>query len=533
MSINRSKLWLALGLQIALAAVVQGQELPDYEWVPGVRDFQPFAPASDITSPYGRGPNRRKRGWFFTIEDLAWSTSAPERTTVGKEGFNPIVSTGSPGGFIVQPNTLDTGFIQPHMQQGERLQLGYVGDDDIGWLVGTFVVHSQTSTATASNAGVSFAAPFVNGVSPLEGFLQEALPIPANQPPPFGTGGTGGGGGGAGGAGATAIVDADLNNNHVFGASGRDIGTPNASPPPLFTPPPDGFPDVAAPADFGDLVNLPIFFDHVYTRYSSRVWGIEVMRTYGLSKSRRADHGIWDFMAGVRYIRFNDSFYFLGEGFTESLTSGTGGGGGTGSSSAGGAVIQSGLLADTHFTQTSNNNLVGPQIGLRYQKQRGRLAFNTEWRFMAAGNAQNNLQTGQIGEHRESGTLRPVLFVQFPQASQAFLSQQGSTGGTGGAASTRAFTAPQFRSPNFVPQSVFHKQNIGTFSPVGEFRFNLKYQIFRQCYATVGWTGLVMGGIGRSPNMVDYSLPALGILNTNNRQVVFIQGINFGFTINR
>lgn len=533
MSINRSKIWLVLGLQIALAAVAEAQELPDYEWVPGVRDFQPFAPASDITSPYGSGSNRRKRGWFFTIEDIAWSTSAPQRTTVGKEGYNPIVSTGTVGGFIVQPNTLDTGFIQPRLENGERIQLGYVGDDNIGWLVGTFVLHSQGSTTAVSNAGVSFGAPFVNGVSPLEGFLEESLTIPPNQPPPFGTGGTGGGGGGTG-SGGTAIVDADINNNHVFGGSGRDIGTPNTTPPPSFTPPPDGFPDVPAPTDFGDLVNLPIFFDHVYTNYSSRVWGIEVMRTYGLSKSRRADHGVWDFMAGVRYIRFRDQFYFLGEGFTQQLSSGTGGGGGTGGS-GGGAVIQSGLLSDTHFTQTSSNNLVGPQIGLRYQKQRGRLAFNTEWRFMAAGNAQNNLQQGAIGEHAESGSLRPVLFVQFPQASSAFLSQQAGTGtGTGTTSTSRAFTAPQFRAPNFVPQGVYHTQHIATFAPVGEFRFDLKYQIFRQCYATVGWTGLVMGGIGRSPNMVNYSLPDLGILNTGgNRQVVFLQGINFGFTINR
>ncbi len=528
MSIKRSKVWLALGLQIALAAAAQGQELPDYEWVPGVREFQPFAPASDVTSPYGRGPNRRKRGWFFTIDDVGWTISSPQRTTVGKEGYNPLVSTGVPGGFITQPNTLDTGYIQPKMENGERIQLGYVGDDDVGWLVGYFWLHSQTSTAAVSNAGVSFDSPFVNGVSPLEGFIEQSLPIPANQPPPFGSS-TGGTGGGAGGAGSTAVVDADINNNHVFGGSGRDIGTPNAAPPPQFNPPPDGFPDVTAPVDFGDLVNLPIFFDHVYSRYSSRVWSIEVMRTYGLSKNRRPNHGIWDFMVGVRYLRFTDNFYFLGEGTTQSLSSGTGGTGGGG---GGGAIIQSGLLADTHFTQWSQNNLVGPQIGLRFQKQRGRLAFDTEWRFMAAGNAQNNHQQGQIGE-RSGSNLNPVLFVQFPQASQAFLSQQSGGTGTGTTGTSRAFTAPQFRSTNFTPQGFLHNQHTATFAPVGEFRFNLKYQIFRQCYAQVGWTGIVLGGIGRSPDMVNYSLPAMGIVNAHNRQVVFVQGINFGFTINR
>jgi hypothetical protein len=61
----------------------------------------------------------------------------------------------------------------------------------------------------------------------------------------------------------------------------------------------------------------------------------------------------------------------------------------------------------------------------------------------------------------------------------------------------------------------------------------MTYQIFRNIQATVGWTGLVAGGIARSPNTVSYTLPDLGILNTGNRQVLFIQGINFGFNINR
>src|SRR5487761_1435701 len=106
MSINRSKLWVALGLPLVLASLAFGQELPDNEWVPGVRDFQAFAPASDTTSHYGGGP-KRQRGWFFTIEDLAWATSDPNRTTVGQAGYNPLVSTGVQGGFMTQPNSLD------------------------------------------------------------------------------------------------------------------------------------------------------------------------------------------------------------------------------------------------------------------------------------------------------------------------------------------------------------------------------------------------------------------------------------------
>jgi hypothetical protein len=521
MSINRSKLWVALGLPLLLTSIVCGQELPDYEWVPGVRDFQAFAPASDRTSPYGSGPKRNK-GWFFTIEDLAWSTSAPKRTPIGaplnSPGVNPIVSTGVPDGFMNQTNSMDTSFIQPYLHQGERLQLGYVGEDGVGFLVGTFVLHGDQSAGSTTDAGVAFSAPFVNGISPLEGFLQETLPVPTGQPG-FPTGAK------------FAVVDADLNHNNVFGASGRDIGTPNPTPPPTFVPPLDGFPDVPAPTDFGDLVGLPVFFDQVYTRYSTNVWGIEVMRTYWLSKSRRNDHGNWDFMAGVRYIRFRDNFYFQGTGHSTSVGSLTGSGtGGTGGSGSNGTVID-GLLADTNFSTATANYLVGPQIGLRWTKGRGRLSWSVEGRFMAAPNFQTTVQRGAIAQRPDAGTLQPSIFVFNPQPSTTFLSSL-SGGGTGTTTSGSSITIPQFRVPGLVPTGVYNVVHRTTFAPVGEFRFNAHYQIFRNIQATVGWTGLAMGGIGRSTQMSNYALPTLGILNTGAREFVLVQGLNFGININ-
>lgn len=515
MSINRSKLWLALGLPLFLASMAWGQETPDDEWLPGVRDFQPFAPASSTTSPYGSGP-KRSRGWFFTIEDLAWSTSSPNRTTIGAYGFNPLVSTGVPGGFINQPNTLDTGFIQPKLTQGERLQLGYVGEDGVGLLIGTFVVHTSSSSQFASNAGVSFTSTITGGLSPLEGFIEEALPVPANQPG-FTTGGA------AGGAGALAIVDADLNHNGVFGGSGRDIGTPNPTPPPTFVPPPDGFPDVAAPTDFGDLVQLPIFFSEVAVKYSSNIWGTECMRTWWLSKSRRNDHGYWDMMAGARYIRFRDSFWFDGQGFESTLATGGTGGGTTGK-------IVEGILSETNISQQAANYMVGPQIGLRWYKQRGRLGWDIQGRFTAAANFQTIVQNGAYAQRPEAGHLSPTFVVFNPQPSQAFIQSQNSTG-TGTTASN-PFNVPQFRVPNLVPQGFSSTHHATAFSPIGELRINMNYQVFRNCQFTVGWTGLVMGGVARSVNMVNYNIPNMGIVTGHNQQAVFINGINFGFNIN-
>jgi hypothetical protein len=539
MSINRSKLWLVLGVQLMIAAVAQGQETPEAEWVPGVRDFQPFAPAGDVVSAYGRG-RKPTRGWFFTLEDLAWTTGEPSHTAIGFQGPSKLVSTGVPGGYIEQPNTMNTGFIQPRMQQGGRFQLGYVGDDGVGWLVGYFQVHSGSYFGEATDAGVNFNASDVGGImgtNPLEGFIEERLSVPANQPPPFGTGGAGGGGGGAGGGtgGGTAVVDTDINGNHVFGGSGQDIGTPTGNTTgPLFQAPPDGFPDLTHGTDFGDLVNLPIFFSHVETKYTSRIWSIEVMRTWQLTKSRRNRGNQWDLLGGVRYIKYRDFFYFLGEGYSTALSpGGTGGGAGGGGGSASGVQVIEGLLSNTRFSQYSDNNLVGPQFGLRWSGRRGRLGLDLSGRFGAMANFQNNRQSGAIAQRPDPGTLQPSVVVFNPQASSTFLnSVSGGSGTTGGSASSVAFNVPQFRTPSLVPQGVNHTHNVVTWAPVGEFRANLNYQIFRQVSATVGWTGIVLGGIGQAPNQISYSLPNLGILSSGDRKVVFVQGINFGFNVN-
>jgi hypothetical protein len=499
MSINRLKLWLALGLPLFFASMAWGQELPDNEWLPGVRDFQFAAPASSTTSPYGSGP-KRSRGWFFTIEDLAWSTSQPERTTVGDANFTPLVSYDGLG-YFQQQNSLDTGFIQPTLRQGERLQLGYVGEDGKGWMVGTFVLHSQTSSTVGTNAGVSFFSPTIPGVPGTE--TQGFIPNFTNAASNFGNQPIG--------------LDTDVNHNGVFGEDGRAIIQNIGGVPTVVGV-------VPAPIDYGDLIQLPIYFQQVVVKYSSNVWGTEVMRTWWLSKSRRADKGYWDVMAGVRYLRFRDQFYFDGTNpqlTGQALTATTP----IGLSLTGVYTEVGGILGNTYFNQTAANYLVGPQAGLSWTKQRGRLGFNVQGRFSAAANFQTIRQTGQIIDVTDSQSLNATM-VREPLINNLVSTVHGTSAQTG------LVPALQYSTPFLHPAAVNNTYHSTQFSPIGELRLNMTYQIFRNVQATVGWTGLVMGGIARSTNTVNYSLPAMGILNTGNRQEVFIQGLNFGININ-
>jgi hypothetical protein len=47
------------GEDVPVAATARGQETPDDEWVPGVQDFQPFAPASDAAGDTAAESHRR------------------------------------------------------------------------------------------------------------------------------------------------------------------------------------------------------------------------------------------------------------------------------------------------------------------------------------------------------------------------------------------------------------------------------------------------------------------------------------------
>jgi hypothetical protein len=71
------------------------------------------------------------------------------------------------------------------------------------------------------------------------------------------------------------------------------------------------------------------------------------------------------------------------------------------------------------------------------------------------------------------------------------------------------------------------------FSPLLEFRVEGHVQLTRLISFKAGWTGMFLDNIGRACDMIDYTMPSLGILPGNNKQIVFIQGINIGVELNR
>lgn len=483
MATNRTKSWLlAWGLHLLLISTAAAQT-DETEFVHGLGDAKLFSPA-DLSS-YGNGP-RRPKGFFVSIEGLQWTINRPERTTVGREGFSPVRFDGQ--GFIRQPNSVDTGFLSAEPQSGERVEFGFV-EDQRGWFFSGFKLKTQSQELRTSNAGVSFIAPTINGISVLEGFVDlvgPRDPMTGAPGPPDG-------------------VDDDLNGNHIFGRDGEDLGTPNNNPPPAFIPPFDEIPDVPAPTDFGDLVSFPVFFDKLNVRNRTKIYSVEMNRLWQFDQNRRG--GRWEIFAGTRYMRFRENFDVTGLGRVVNPNN-NGGGGGNNQ-----PTMIVGILADSKWNTAADNNLIGPQIGLRGSRRWGRLSLNAESRFAALANFQSVRQIGTIAD----------------KARRQSELNSNNNGGNTMMNTTRILNAPL----NLFATSFTHAFHATEFSPLVEMRFDLSYQVWRNINLNAGWTGMYMNGIARPSNMINYTLLDMGILGGRNQQNVFIQGLNFGVEINR
>jgi hypothetical protein len=160
-------------------------------------------------------------------------------------------------------------------------------------------------------------------------------------------------------------------------------------------------------------------------------------------------------------------------------------------------------LQDSTWSNVVQNNLVGPEIGLRWFRQRGRWVTMIDARFLAAANFQTDKMRTDLGNE-----IAAVV-----------------SAGAGGA--------------NIIPREFLGLGSdqhyfITTFSPMGELRVNVNYTVTSKVALTVGYTGLVMGGISRASNRIDYSQARLvTILDGNTHQTFFSNGLNFGVMVNR
>jgi hypothetical protein len=257
------------------------------------------------------------------------------------------------------------------------------------------------------------------------------------------------------------------------------------------------------------LRNLPVTFEEVILRNEVNVWGTEVDYIY---RTHSGGHGgIFEFLFGVRYLEFEELFSFEGYGDRFVLTRGDE----DDDDDPGGVPLEPGtILAESFWWADAENHIVGPQIGLRWFRQSHRWTWSTEARFFAGLNIQNLEQEGMLGTQ---------LNDDFPADDVTLL----------GASSLRDFP---FEPLTFGPTGYKHSATENEWSPGVEFRVDLNYKLTRAVDIRVGWTALWLDGIARASNLIDYSLTETSIMGIDlddNRQSVFMHGLNIGFNINR
>ena len=183
------------------------------------------------------------------------------------------------------------------------------------------------------------------------------------------------------------------------------------------------------------------------------------------------DGGTVEFLLGGRYVELDDDF----------LVSALGGN-----------------LWDSLWNTHTKNKIAGPQVGLRWVKPFGRFEFSGEGRFTAGINSQSVTQDGVLASH-----LRAPNPLYLP-------TQMTATGFANSASYTE-------------------------FSPLVEFRVEGHYELSRLIKLKAGWTGIWMDNIARASDMVDYTVPRMGITTANkgNETSVFVNGFTLGLELNR
>jgi hypothetical protein len=268
--------------------------------------------------------------------------------------------------------------------------------------------------------------------------------------------------------------------NNVYGRpplnwDSDDDGEPDANLPAPFPPFPANVPNgddiipsgvAGAGTDLGDRVAMATPFDTV--DYSNRVSmdGVELMRMFRVPRFH--DGSDLELYYGVRYLQVKDRMTLLATG---------------------------GFLDATYMNTTITNNIVGPQIGVRWSHQRNRWTISSEGRFLAGFNAQSGSQYWVVGSEI---TNPPVV-----------------------------------NGPATTTLSARRSSNGETFAPAGEFRVQGSYYFTKSIAVKVGYTLLYVDGIQRAADSVNYSLPSFGINRHNTEDYILTNGVNFGIEINR
>ncbi len=179
-----------------------------------------------------------------------------------------------------------------------------------------------------------------------------------------------------------------------------------------------------------DSFELPYYFNQFRMKNVTQLNGVELTRFY---RARRLHGGgYFEFLYGVRWFNLNDTFWVQADGNGSNRLGITGN-----------ANFSLNILDASQWSLRANNQLVGPQIGIRMFRQRQRWVTSMSARFLAAANFQNLSLKANLGS----------LAIQNPPTGTS--------------------------SSSFFGMGIDQHTYTTTFSPMGELRVNVAYTVTR------------------------------------------------------
>lgn len=278
------------------------------------------------------------------------------------------------------------------------------------------------------------------------------------------------------------------------------------------------------------FVAIPLTFNQWQVSTKCDTFSVEAMYTYRFHPFRR---GTLEFLAGVRYTAFKESMDFAGMASTkltteysdtrvEILQTGT-------QSSTGGQAVTSTSQSFVNNQQNQSyelgadlgisswkfrvdNQLVGPQIGLRYILTNNRWQFLGETKFFAALNRQNLYGSGILGL----------------KASSSQTTNLTQTNGT-----------PLYAPVNTVQNYFTYSSHFNQFSPGVDTKFQANWN-WTQCVSFgVSYQMLFLSNLARAAAINDYRMNEDGTIfgvkqNKSDRNFdTFVHGVMFNVNVNK
>jgi hypothetical protein len=486
-----------------------GSYLPAQENIPFgpsnyEHDLQMFAP---LELDLDNSTEDQWSGYFFNYNKLFWSYSG-ERVTVGDPNVvvfaeeiylaNPFDESAQlrPDAYQIRNGLTD---VPPHagFAFGDRYELGY-RDQDYGWMIGVLVGPELNQTEFHGFARIEdidgdlvidnglppiIDDDFTDGTDtvPRSGPVQDvrafgfgSVPVNFQAPPGYMQGfrdylqNAWGAQAGThfgtlmyvGSYGAVAQEPAPGDDPLRLADDLDEDGIPGAF---AVVDPVTG--EAVLVTDFDDLHVFNIFFDSVTVHNTTETNGVEAMWSHVLTNGHymaKHQNNHVTLSWGARFLRMYDEFR------VDAL----------------GSVLHDAFW-DTSFT----NQIVGPQVGLRWVNRRQRWTLEANGRFMFGYNTADWDQLGLIGEGMVPGALNQLLFGR--------------------------------------PTAFSHGLQEREFSPVAEMRLQTTYHITSGFSIKAGYTGMFVGNIRRAAPSVLYALPDMGYLDAGTQDLL-VNGLDLG-----